>query len=162
MLDFEVQRCTRRCAATDRELKPGEYFYSVLVPEGAEIVRYDYCEDAWTGAPETMLGWWKSQMPDPQAHKLHWAPNDVMLHYFEQLTNEPDKSDTRYVLALLMLRRRVVRLEETQADEQGNEVLLLYCPKKETEYQVSVTDPEPERVGQIQEELAKLLFAKAS
>ena len=36
MLDFEVQRCTRRCAATDRELKPGETFYSTLVVVGAK------------------------------------------------------------------------------------------------------------------------------
>lgn len=162
MLDFEVQRCTRRCAATDRELKPGEYFYSVLVAEGAEVVRYDYCEEEWKEAPENALGWWKSQMPDPHAHKLHWAPNDVMLHYFEQLSSDGDKPDTQYVLALLMLRRRIVRLDETQADEQGNEVLVLYCPKKETEFRVHVTDPEPERIDQIQEELAKLLFAKAS
>jgi hypothetical protein len=162
VLDFEVQRCTRRCAATDRELKPGESFYSVLVAEGAEVVRYDYCEEEWKEPPQDALGWWKSQMPDPNAHKLHWAPNDVMLHYFEQLTNESDKPDTRYVLALLMLRRRIVRLEETQVDEHGDEFLVLYCPKRETEFRVPVTDPEPERVGQIQEELAKLLFAKAS
>jgi hypothetical protein len=162
VLDFEVQRCTRRCAATDRELKPGELFFSVLVPEGAAIVRYDYCEEGWQGAPDNALGWWKSQMPDPQAHRLHWAPNDVMLHYFEELANEPERSDTRYVLALLMLRRRIVRLEETQTDEQGEEVMVLYCAKKETEYRINVADPEPERVGQIQEELANLLFAKAS
>jgi hypothetical protein len=162
VLDFDVQRCTRRCAASDRELKPGETFYSVLVTEGADVVRYDYAEDAWPGAPAGALGWWKSQMPDPQANRLHWAPNDVMLDYFEQLANEPEKEDTRYVLALLMLRRRVVRLEETKTDDRGREILSLYCPKKETEYEVAVTDPDAERIGQIQDELARLLFAKAS
>ena len=157
MLDFDVQRCTRRCAASDRELKPGETFYSVLVPQGADVVRYDYADSAWTGAPAGALGWWKSQMPDAQAHRLHWAPNDVMLHYFEQLANEPNKEDTRYVLALLMLRRRVVRLEEKRTDDRGRETMSLYCPKNETEYEVTVTDPDKERVDQIQEELAKLL-----
>jgi hypothetical protein len=157
-----VQRCTRRCAASDRELKPGETFYSVLVSDGADVVRYDYAADAWPGAPEGTLGWWKSQMPDPQAHKLHWAPNDVMLHYFEQLASEPEKEDTRYVLALLMLRRRVLRLEQTQTDDQGRETMTLYCAKKESEYHVTVADPNDERIGQIQDELAQLLFAKAT
>jgi hypothetical protein len=161
-MDFEVQRCTRRCATSDRELKPGEDFYSVLVAEGAEVVRYDYAADTWSGAPEVALGWWKSQMPDPQANKMHWAPNDVILHYFEQLANEPEKEDTQYVLALLMLRRRLMRLEETETDEQGHETLVLYCPKKETEFKVRVSDPDTVRVGEIQEELAQLLFAKAS
>ena len=162
MLDFDVQRCTRRCAASDRELKPGEVFYSVLLSEGAEIVRCDYAAEAWKGAPDNAVGWWKSQMPDPQANKMHWAPNEVMLHYFEQLANEPEKEDTRYVLALLMLRRRLMRLEETQRDEQGQETLVLYCPKKETEYRIATSDPDAARVERIQEELAKLLFAKAS
>ena len=32
MLDFDVQRCTRRCSGSDRELKAGEWVYSALVP----------------------------------------------------------------------------------------------------------------------------------
>jgi len=159
MLDFEVQRCTRRCAETDRELKPGEPFYSTLAIHGGEVVRHDYCEQAWQGPPDGVLGWWKSRMPDPNASKLHWAPNDVMLHYFEQLDGPVEKQDVRYVLALLLIRRRLVRLEETEQDEQGRDVLVLYCPRRETEYKVAVVDPPAERIGQIQEELVKLLFA---
>jgi hypothetical protein len=161
MLDFEVQRCTRHCAKSDRELKPGETFYSMLVVEDGAVVRHDFCQEAWDGPAEDALGWWKSQMPDPNAKRLHWAPNDVMLHYFEQLASAPEKQDVRYVLALLMIRRRVVRLEETEEDEQGQEVLILYCPKKEAEYKVPVVDPTPQRIGVIQEELAQLLFANA-
>ena len=85
-----------------------------------------------------------------------------MLHYFEQLATEPEKEDTRYVLALLMLRRRLLRLDETQTDDEGREVMSLYCPKKEAEYKVPVTDPNAEQIGKVQEELAKLLFANAS
>ena len=161
MLDFDVQRCTRQCAKTERELKPGEYFYSVLVSEGAAVVRYDYAEEAWEGAPEDALGWWKSQMPEPNANKVHWAPNDVMLHYFEQLEGNEDKVDERYVLSLLLIRRRVVRLEETEEDESGRQIMILYCPKNEREYRVNVESPQGERVEEIQKELAALLFADA-
>ena len=47
VFDFEIQNCTRRCAETDRELKPGDVYYSVLIADGASIVRRDYAEDAW-------------------------------------------------------------------------------------------------------------------
>ena len=73
LLDFEVQRCTRRCAATDRPLEPGELCYSVLEAEGAEIVRKDYCGDAWSGPPEKVIGWWKSRIPEPTAKKVKLA-----------------------------------------------------------------------------------------
>ena len=161
MLDFEVQRCTRRCCKTEREFQPGETFYSVLLPQGGNVVRRDYCKEAWEGAPAESLGWWKSQMPDINARKLHWAPNDVLLHYFEQLENQPGKEDLRYVLALLLIRRRIVRAEETAEGEQESGQLVVYSPRTETEYRVQVVLPEAERIAAIQHELAELLFAKA-
>ena len=159
MFEFDIQRCTRKCHATEREFRPGETYYSVLVREGADVARHDYSAEAWTSAPDDSLGWWKSQMPGATNKKLHWAPNDVMLHYFEQLAEQEDKVDVRYVLALLMVRRRVLRQESTETDEQGREVLVLFCPRNEQEYRTRVETPTTERVQQIQDELARLLYA---
>ncbi len=159
MLDFEVQRCTRRCAKTDRELEPGEVFYSVLAPEESEIVRRDYCQQAWEGPPEDVVGWWKSQMPEANAKRANWAPNDVMLDYFQQLEQCVDKQDVRYVLALLMTRRRLLRFEDTETDERGVETLVLFCPRNDTEYRVVASIPDQQRAEEIQEELARLLLA---
>jgi len=160
-LDFEVKKCTRRCAKTDRELHPGESFYSVLVPEGAEVRRVDYCLEAWESPPENAIGFWRSQMPDPNARKVDWAPSDVILHYFQKLADQPQQADTRYVLSLLMIRRRLLRLEETEVEE-GREVLVLFCPKDENEYRVPVTTPAKDRMDGIQQELSELLFASTS
>ena len=162
MLDFEVQRCTRRCAKTERDLQPGEWYYSVLVPEGSDVVRYDYCCDAWEGPPEEAIAWWKSQMPEPNARKASWAPNDVMLDYFQQLEGQQDKADLRYILALLMTRRRILRLEETEIDPEKGEQLILFCPRNETEYRVAVAMPDAARAAEIQDELARLLLSDAT
>lgn len=156
MQDFEVQRCTRRCAASERDLEPGETFYSVLVAQEADVARLDYSVAAWQGAPENALGWWKSQMPSADARKLNWAPNDVMLHYFEQLEGQEEKADVRYVLTLLMIRRRILRLEDTEYDEQV-ECMVVYCPRKESEFRVAVVAPEEARIVEIQDELSQLL-----
>jgi hypothetical protein len=160
MLDFDIQRCTRKCFASERELRPGETYYSALVQQGADIERRDYAADAWTEPPEGTIGWWKSQMPGAGTKKMHWAPNDVMLHYFEQLADVTEKQDVRYVLALLMIRRRVVRQEAEETDEQGREVLVLFCPRNEQEYRTVVAMPAAERVQEIQNELAQLLYAQ--
>ena len=159
MLDFEVQRCTRRCAKTDREFAPGEVFYSVLVAEDSDVVRRDYCQQAWEGPPEDVVGWWKSQMPEANAKRADWAPNDVMLDYFQQLEQCAEKQDVRYVLALLMTRRRLLRLEDTETDEHGVETLVLFCSRNDTEYRVVSCVPEQQRAEEIQEELAQLLLA---
>jgi hypothetical protein len=161
VIEYEVQRCTRHCAATGRELAPGEVFYSTLTAQGADLVRHDFAAEAWQGPPEGVLGWWKSHMPERDARKLHWAPNDVMLELLESLAVQRDKQDMRYVLALLLIRRRVVRLEETRRDEQQREVSVLYCPRRDATYHVVTELPGVERTREIQEELARLLFANA-
>lgn len=160
MLDFEVQRCTRRCAKTERELLPGETYYSALVSQGSGVARLDYAAEAWTGPPEGAIGWWQAKLPDANAHKMHWAPNDVMLHYFEELDCRPDQVDARYVLALLMVRRRILRLETTETDDQGQETLVLFCSRNDTEYRAVAASVSDERAAEIQSELAKLLYTE--
>ena len=162
MTEYEIQRFSRHCTTTGRELTPGEEFYSVLNEEGSELVRKDYSAAAWQGPPEQALGWWKSQVPNPNAKKVHWAPNEVMLHFFEELGDDPGRADIRYVLALLLLRRRVFRMEQEERDADGREVLGVYCPRRERSYQVPAAVPDESRVQEIQDELARLLFAHAT
>ena len=149
-MDFEVQKFTRRCAASDRELAAGEVFYSALIADGAEVLRQDFSEDQWKGPPEKSLGWWKSEVPDPKANRLHWAPNDVMLHYFRELQNQDHKRDVAYILALLMLRRRIFKLEASETTPEGHEVMMMYCPRAEEEYQVLVCHPTESQAAAIQ------------
>jgi len=156
-MDYEVQRSARRCCKTDREFAPGEEFYSALVAEGAELQRYDYAAEAWEGPPPGTVGWWKSHMPDQNTARKHWAPNDVMLQFFDELAEQPDKQDMRYVLALLLVRRHVMRLEESQRDPHGRELMVLYCPRRDATYQVPAVMPSESRIEEIQEELTRLL-----
>lgn len=157
MIDYEVQRCTRRCAATGRELSVGETCYSALTADGAAVVRRDYSAEAWTGPPEGAIGWWKFIVVDPYAGRLSWAPSDVMLNYFERLLEDPTAEDARYVSALLLVRRRVLRVESHEQDAAGREVLVLHCSRNEADYRVPEVMPNPERVAAIQQQLAELL-----
>jgi hypothetical protein len=163
-LDYDVQRATRKCAKSGRELAPGETFYSVLMAEGAKVVRYDFAAEAWDGPADDALGWWKSQTPaaESKAKKPHWAPNDVMLQLFDELAERPDQADLRYVLALLLMRRRVLRVEEADAGNSQSQTLQVYCPRRQAEYTVAVATPDAARAEAIQQELAKLLLSEAA
>jgi len=171
LLDFEVQRCTRCCAATERALEPGDECFSVLEVQGADVIRKDYSREAWKGAPESAFGWWKSRVPEPTAKKIKLAPNDVLLELFDQLAERNDQQDLRYVLALLLVRRRVLRVEVSTAfpgEEQGHlpvddgsNTMTLYCPKREATYNVPVTMPNSDRIDEIQQQLSQLLIADA-
>ena len=168
LLDFEVQRSTRHCAATDRALAPGDVCYSVLEVHGAEVVRKDYCREAWTEPPAEAFGWWKSRIPEPTAKKIKLAPNDVLLELFDELADRPEQLDLRYVLTLLLIRRRVLRLDvpsealtARQINDAATEHMVVYCPKRDAAYDVQVATPEPKRIDEIQQQLSELLIADA-
>ena len=170
LLDFEVQRCTRCCAATERALEPGDECYSVLEIAGAEVIRKDFSAEAWKGAPDTAFGWWKSRVPEPTAKKIKLAPNEVLLELFDQLAEKTEQQDLRYVLALLLVRRRVLRVEVTNnsphdADDapsgRAAETMTLYCPRRETTCEVAVAMPNSGRIDEIQQQLSELLVAGA-
>lgn len=162
LIDYEIQRCTRHCAATGRELIEGESFYSVLLPRGATLERLDYSTEAWNGPPSDALGWWKSQMPTREAKKAQLAPSDVLLEFFAGLADLPEQADMRYVVALLLVRRRILRLEETQTDDAGHETLVLFCHRDESMHRVPVVMPDERRADEIQAQISNLLYAQPS
>ena len=163
MIDYEVQRCTRHCAITGRELRRAKTFYSTLTAEGRAVVRHDYSTEAWQGPPEGVLGWWKSHMPERDAKKLHWAPNDVMLELLERL--ESQRRQARHALragAAVDPPSRGAAGRDRTRRRRGAKCSVLYCPRRETTYRVPTVMPEDERTVEIQEELARLLFADAA
>jgi hypothetical protein len=154
-------------------LAEGETFYTVLVASGATVERLDYSSECWTGPPDDAVGWWQSRMPTQKSNRAKMAPNDVLLHVFEELWRSDDRDpDLVYVLALLLVRRRVVRIEEAnteepttgqiQPNEQRHETFSVYCPRNETSYELATSPPDEARIEEIQEELARLLFAEAA
>jgi hypothetical protein len=157
MTDYDVERCTRHCAASGRELAEGEECYSALLAEGAELKRLDYAVEAWQGPPDGALAWWKSRVPTREVKKNRLAPNEALLEWFVALDGVADKQDMRLVLALLLVRRRVLKLEQREADDQGRELLVLFNPKDETTHRVTGVMPSPERADEIQNELAQIL-----
>jgi hypothetical protein len=161
-MDYEVERCTRRCVVSGRELQDGEEFYSVLSADRGQVHRTDYAAEHWSGPAESALAWWKSRMPTREAKKGQLAPNEVLLQLFAELEQIPEKADMRYVLALLLVRRRVLREEEVEHDEAGREVMRVYSPRDENTYQVDVVTPDDQRTEEIQGELARLLYAEAT
>lgn len=160
-MDYDLQKTSRTCSATGREIPAGDEFYSVLIREGAVLKRLDYAVDAWPGPPNEAIGWWKSTMPDRDPKKPKPAPSEVLLELFRDLENSPERLDLRYVLSLLLIRRRLLRMEETEHDDAGREVMVLYCPRDEQTYRVTNVAPNEARAQEIQEYLGQLLFSSA-
>ena len=136
-MDFDIKRCTRRCAATDRELQPNEPFYSVLLKDGGDLLRQDFAESAWQGPPEGAVGCWKSRMPSAEPRKIKLAPNQVMLNLFEELADLLEVDGAKLPLnALQVATLGAGRPHALRADGEDPLVLLVHhlrgAPRSET------------------------------
>ncbi len=158
LLEFEIQRCTRQCAKTGRALAPGELFYSVLVRKEVRIERLDFSQEAWEQAPADAIAWWKSRMPSSDSNKPTWAPNQVLIDYFERLLEDgdPAQAELLYVLTLLLVRRRLLRIDS--AEPPDSHVLAVTCSLNDRRYRVPIATPPRARFAGLEEQLRQLLF----
>jgi hypothetical protein len=156
LIEFEVTHCSRQCAASGRTFAPGETYFSTLHIEASSPVRRDFSADEWRGPTEGTIAWWKARVPAGDA-KAKLAPHDVLLNLFAELGDRPEEAEFRYVLGLLLIRRRILKLEETKRDDVG-EILVLECPRRDEQYELRAKTPDATQTEQLQQRMIELLY----
>lgn len=140
-MDIKLHRPRGVCATTGRGFAPGETFYSALVRGAAGLDRLDLSAEAWTGPPVNALGWWRSTWQVAESAGPSLAPVDVLLDVFEELDGRPDDAALRYLLALQLVRRRVLRIVDAPPDAASGDNLVVACRKRDREYRVALPPP---------------------
>lgn len=158
MTEYQIQANTRRCAATGRELRPGERVYTVLLDEGGKLVRQDYSSEAWTGPPPGAFSFWVGRVPAQDEKRRPPIDDELLLDCFRRLEGqtEPERVNFRYVVALLLMRRKRFKFEEAQV-EDGQEVLALRCTRTRESYKVVNPGLSDDEIVRVQDEVFKVL-----
>jgi len=158
MIDYQIQANTRRCAVTGRELRPGEKVYSVLIDEAGKFIRKDFSGEAWQGPPSEAFSFWIGRIAKQEENKRPRIDDDLLVDCFKRLEGqtEPDRVHFRYVVALLLMRRKRFKFEESKL-EGDQEILCLRCTRTRTPYQVVNPRLTEEQMAAVQEEVFKVL-----
>ena len=160
MTDYDIQGPARVCAATGRELKPGDRFFAVLAESGGKLVRTDYAADAWPGKPEGAVAYWAGKVPAAGHKPRKPAVNDdLLLDCFDRLKGSADADglNFRYVATLLLMRRKRFKFEDAARDAAGRDVLIVRDARGGAVHHV--TDPRltDEQVTAVQAEVFRVL-----
>jgi len=159
MTDYEIQGPTRVCAASGRQLQPGDRFYGVLVEEGGKLVRTDYAAEAWAGPPNQHIAYWVGRVPPADKPHRPIVNDDLLLDCFTRLTDsgDPDGLNFRYVAALLLMRRKRFKFEDVVRDEPGRDVLLVRDGKSGSVHKVIDPHLTDEQIAAVQAEVFRVL-----
>jgi len=154
LVEYQFRPIGKKCAATGADLLPGSICHSVLVEREGELQRLDYSEQGWTGPPAGALGVWKCLVPKQAEMRHEPLDTSALMRCFEQLTEEssPAREGLRYILALLLMKKRRLKLETSRIDGE-DEYLQLAGASGEGAYEVRDLKPSDEDILQWQREL---------
>lgn len=120
--DWEISRATGKCVATGRELAEGEVYYAALFETAEGFERRDYSTDGWQGVPEGCFCHFKTRMPTRGRKPATIAVDTgLLVTLFCRLEDDdsPMRQKFRFVLALLLMRKRLLRMDKS--DRQDNQ-----------------------------------------
>ena len=154
-MEYQFRPIGKKCAGTGAELVPGSVCHSVLVERaGGELDRLDFSEAGWKGPPEGTVGYWKCQVPKAAEVRREPLDTNALMTCFDQLTEEanPARDGLRYILALLLMKKRRLRLETSRLEGE-EEYLQLAGAQGEGVFEVRDPHPTDYEIQQWQREL---------
>ena len=119
--DWEIKSRAHVCARTGREFQPGEIFFTMLTRNGDGFLREDLCDEAWNSRNDNLqpFSFWKSKYEPPAPRPPEPLPHDDAESLLRRLVseNDPTYANVRYILALMLERKRLLRPIESEDDE---------------------------------------------
>jgi hypothetical protein len=148
------------CVITGRQIAPGEKFWAAVRETPAGIERLDVSPEAWEQFDKTdILASWQTVMPRHEEKKKQFVDDEVLCALFERLgeATEPGKLNFRFVLGLILMRKRLVIYDQTRHEADGRDIWVVRMKgKQET---LELVDPKlnAEQTLEVSQQLGQIL-----
>ena len=118
MADWEINRPLGQCSGSGRKIEAGEEYYGALVEGDQGLERRDFCNEYWEQEKPQVYCFWKTRLAAPDEKRELFISDDMLMAFFERLANEtdPEKLSFRFVLALVLMRKRRLKYDSTKRD----------------------------------------------
>jgi len=192
---YDIERPTGTCAVTGRKLEPGERYVAMLMevdqsPQSTEdkttaglgLKRLDVSMAGWQQQeerPTNLFCHWQATVPQPNEKKKLFVDDAVLMNLLARLadTDQPQRLAFRFVLALILMRKRLLRYDRTekrpaQGDEGQTEEWWWVTPKLDlskgplgkwnNEQPMAILNPklDEQQIQQVTEQLGEILEAE--
>ena len=122
MSEWEINKPLGQCHGTHRKIEYGEEYFGALVATEEGLQRRDFCADYWESEKPDVFCYWKTKLPEPGQKKQLFVDDQMLMAFFERLEKETEqeKVNFRFVLALILMRKRILKYDETKnvADQE--------------------------------------------
>ncbi len=158
MGEWEINKPLGQCYGTGRKIEHGEDYFGALVETGEGLQRRDFCVDYWESEKPDVFCYWKTRLPHPNQKKQIFVDDEMMLAFFERLEKETEqeKVNFRFVLALVLMRKRRLKYDATRFEDDKEIWRLRIAGDKQI---VEVVNPhlDEEQIEQLSSQIGQIL-----
>jgi hypothetical protein len=119
MEDWELSKPLGSCSGTGKKIEYGEEYFAALIQTDEGLARRDFCEHYWQEHKPDVFCFWKTKLPEPDQKKHIFVNDEMLMAFFERLAEETEqkKINFRFVLALILMRKRRLKYESSEKQD---------------------------------------------
>jgi hypothetical protein len=163
MMDWNLQSRAHACQSCEQPFTDQQPYHTLLFEETASYRRHDVCEACWTaqfaGAPREYLSHWKGvyEAPPPA------PPEPIRQETAESLlrklveANAPDRAAARYILAVMLERKRILKVRDQLRQEDGRRVFVYEHTGNGDVFTIADPELQLHQLDAVQREVSDLL-----
>jgi hypothetical protein len=160
---YNIAKVAGVCCVCQRKMEPREPLVTTIREVGEQLERWDYCLTCWDSdqrpGEAEILGMWRTRIPEPQQKKKLLVDDEVLLGFFTRLAGaeQPERIAFRYVLTLILMRKRLLEYQGTTRDGDGCETWTLRRRGSDETYEVIDPNLDEDRIAEVSEQLNQIL-----
>jgi hypothetical protein len=160
MSDWDINKPLGQCYGTGVKIEPGEEYFGALVNTEEGLQRRDFCSDYWESEKPDVFCYWKTKLPQPGQKKQLFVDDQMLMAFFERLERETEqeKVNFRFVLALILMRKRILKYDDTRIDD-GREIWRLRIVGDKQCAEVVNPHLDEEEVKELSSQIGEILQA---
>ncbi|KPK83896.1 MAG: hypothetical protein AMJ81_07080 [Phycisphaerae bacterium SM23_33] len=129
--EYDISGASKACRGCGKPFQDGQEFMAVLLDKGSEFQREDFCTDCWPARQDQAgeaFSVWHGRVPMPEEPRRKFVADEVLVDFFERLDGqeEPAKVSFRFVLALMLMRKKMLLYDRAGTDDAGREVWTMH------------------------------------
>jgi hypothetical protein len=158
MDEWEINKPLGQCYGTERKIESGEEYFAALVETAEGLQRRDFCADYWESQKPDVFCYWKTRLPEPGQKKQLFVDDQMLIAFFERLEKETEqeKISFRFVLALILMRKRILKYDDTRT-EDGREIWRLRIVGEKQIVEVINPHLDEEQIEQLSSQIGEIL-----
>lgn len=159
--EYEIARSSGCCRVCGRRIEGGEEFVVALLDAGLQFERHDFCLACWQAGPpaaQSAFSVWRSRQPLPSEPKKTFVDDEVLVDFFNRLADqdEPAKISFRFVLALMLMRKKVLIYDGKQDAPDAGETWQMHFRGRGQPVQVIHPPLDEEKIAEVTSQLGSL------